>query len=221
MVPFLDSKKIAECMLTVSFFVNFYIAYVNYSVNMNSYHLFDLCGLFMLSIASGNYHYSKYKYMENNQDVNVFSNELIEHFMYDKYAIQMRSFFALTTVYLANGTSNKIVYLSGFYHIMSFLSFNMNTIKLIIDNDDCESEVSKNIMKKLDIITIIPCLLDTAIVILYHTNNVCLKSELFFISVMIYFVLSVKPFYNLNHVLLHVLLMYQTNCITKYALQNM
>jgi hypothetical protein len=104
---------------------------------------------------------------------------------------------------------------------MSFLSFNMNTIKLIIDNDDCESEVSKNIMKKLDIITIIPCLLDTAIVILYHTNNVCLKSELFFISVMIYFVLSVKPFYNLNHVLLHVLLMYQTNCITKYALQNM
>ena len=104
---------------------------------------------------------------------------------------------------------------------MSFLNFNMNTIKLILDNDDCESEFSKNIMKKLDTITIIPCLLDTAIVIWYHTNNVCLQSELFFISVMIYFVLSVKPFYNLNDVLLHVSLLCQTNCITKYSLQNM
>jgi hypothetical protein len=225
MTPFLDSKRVAEAMLTVSFFINFYIAYVNYSVNIytNSYYLLDLFGIFVLSVASGNYHYSKYKYMKNNEVINVTTNELLEPFIYDKYAIQLRSFLALTTISLANGTSAKFIYLSGIYHIMSFLSFNMNMIKILFNNSKIiydESDISKMIIKKLVTITSIPCLLDTILIICYHTNNVCLKTELFFISIIIFTILSVKPFYNLNHVLLHVLFLYKTNCITKYALQN-
>ena len=223
MTPFLDNKRTAECVLTISFFVNFYIAYVNYSINMLNYHLLDLFGIFVLSVVSGNYYYSKYKYLENNQVINITSNELLEPFVYNKYAIQVRSFLALTTISLANGTTNKFIYLSGIYHTMSFFSFNMNIIKILFDNNKIiydESDISKMIIKKLDTITSIPCLLDTIIIIWYHTNNVCLKSELFFISIIIGVVLSVKPFYNLNHVLLHVLFLYQTNCITKYALQT-
>jgi hypothetical protein len=225
LTPFLDSKRVAEAMLTVSFFINFYIAYVNYSVNIytNSYYLLDLFGIFVLSVASGNYHYSKYKYMKNNEVINVTTNELLEPFIYDKYAIQLRSFLALTTISLANGTSAKFIYLSGIYHIMSFLSFNMNMIKILFNNSKIiydESDISKMIIKKLVTITSIPCLLDTILIICYHTNNVCLKTELFFISIIIGTILSVKPFYNLNNVLLHVLFLYQTNCITNYALQT-
>ena len=225
MTPFLDNKRVAEAMLSVSFFINFYIAYINYSINIytNSYYLLDLFGIFVLSVSSGNYNYSKYKYMKNNEVINITSNELLEPFIYDKYAIQVRSFLALTTISLANGTSNKFIYLSGIYHIMSFFGFNMNMIKMLFNNNKIiydESDTSKMIIKKLDTFTSIPCLLDTILIICYHTNNVCLKSELFFISIIIGSILYVKPFYNLNHVLLHVLFLYQTNCITKYVLQT-
>jgi hypothetical protein len=85
LTPFLDNKRVAEAILTTSFFINFYIAYVNYSVNIytNSYYLLDLFGIFVLSVASGNYHYSKYKYLKNNEVINVTSNELLEPFIYD------------------------------------------------------------------------------------------------------------------------------------------
>jgi len=160
--------------------------------------------------------------MGNNEVINITSNELLEPFIYDKYAIQVRSFLALTTISLANGTSSNFIYLSGIYHIMSYFSFNMNIIKMLFNNNKIicdESEISKMIIKKLETLTSIPCLLDTILIICYHTNNECLKSELFFISIIIGSILFVKPFYNLNNVLLHVLFLYQTNCITKYALQ--
>jgi hypothetical protein len=113
LTPFLDSKRIAEAMLTVSFFINFYIAYVNYSVNIytNSYYLLDLFGIFVLSVASGNYHYSKYKYMKNNEVINVTSNELLEPFVYDKYAIQVAFIFGANNYIFGKWDLQLILYI--------------------------------------------------------------------------------------------------------------
>lgn len=221
LMPFLDKKSIAECLLTISFCINFYIAYINYSVNMTPYHFLDLFGIFVLSIASGNYHYSKYKYLRNNPVANVTSDELLTPFIHDKYAIQMRSFLTLTTISLIKETGNKFIFLSIFYHVLSIVSFNMNVIKTLFENKQIiydESESSKQIIKRLDIISSIPCLFDTILVICYHTNSEILKVESVTISMIIGLLLCVKPFYNLNHVFLHILSILQTICISKFTL---
>jgi len=189
---------------------------------MNNYHFFDLFGIFLLSFVSGNYHYSKYRYLKHNSVIIVTSNELLEPFIYDKYAIQLRSFLALTTISLIRETSRKFIYLSVCYHAISLANFNMNIIKTLFTNKQIvydESEDSKKIIKKLDTISTIPCLIDTLMIICYHTNKYELKAELIIISAVIGLILSVKPFYNLNHVLLHLFLILQTNCISNYALQ--
>ena len=221
-VPIINNKRVSEFILTFSFFVNFYIAYLKYFIYMNNYHFFDLFGIFLLSFASGNYHYSKYRYLKHNSVINVTSNELLEPFIYDKYAIQLRSFLALTTISLIRETSRKFIYLSVCYHAISLANFNMNIIKTLFTNKQIvydESEDSKKIIKKLDTISTIPCLIDTLMIICYHTNKYELKAELIIISAVIGLILSVKPFYNLNHVLLHLFLILQTNCISNYSLQ--
>ena len=221
-LPFINNKRVSEFILTFSFFVNFYIAYLKYFFYMNNYHFFDLFGIFLLSFASGNYHYSKYRYLKHNSVINVTSNELLEPFIYDKYAIQLRSFLALTTISLIRETSRKFIYLSVCYHAISLANFNMNIIKTLFTNKQIvydESEDSKKIIKKLDTISTIPCLIDTLMIICYHTNKYELKAELIIISAVIGLILSVKPFYNLNHVLLHLFLILQTNCISNYSLQ--
>ncbi len=221
-LPFINNKRVSEFILTFSFFVNFYIAYLKYFVYMNNYHFFDLFGIFLLSFVSGNYHYSKYRYLKHNSVIIVTSNELLEPFIYDKYAIQLRSFLALTTISLIRETSRKFIYLSVCYHAISLANFNMNIIKTLFTNKQIvydESEDSKKIIKKLDTISTIPCLIDTLMIICYHTNKYELKAELIIISAVIGLILSVKPFYNLNHVLLHLFLILQTNCISNYALQ--
>jgi hypothetical protein len=221
-LPFINNKRVSEFILTFSFFVNFYIAYLKYFLYMNNFHFFDLFGIFLLSFASGNYHYSKYRYLKHNSVINVTSNELLEPFIYDKYAIQLRSFLALTTISLIRETSRKFIYLSVCYHAISFANFNMNIIKTLFTNKQIvydESEDSKKIIRKLDTISTIPCLIDTLMIICYHTNKYELKAELIIISVAVGLILSVKPFYNLNHVLLHLFLILQTNCISNYALQ--
>lgn len=221
-VPIINNKRVSEFILTFSFFVNFYIAYLKYFLYMSEYHFFDLFGIFLLSFASGNYHYSKYRYLKHNSLINVTSNELLEPFIYDKYAIQLRSFLALTTISLIRETSRKFIYLSVCYHAISLANFNMNIIKTLFTNKQIvydESDDSKKIIKKLDTISTIPCLIDTLMIICYHTNKYELKAELIIITAVIGLILSVKPFYNLNHVLLHLFLILQTNCISNYALQ--
>jgi hypothetical protein len=221
-LPVINNKRVSEFILTFSFFVNFYIAYLKYFLYISEYHFFDLFGIFLLSFASGNYHYSKYRYLKHNSLINVTSNELLEPFIYDKYAIQLRSFLALTTISLIRETSQKFIYLSAFYHTISLATFNMNIIKTLFSNKKIvydESEDSKKIIRKLDTISTLPCLIDTLMIICYHTNKYELKAELIIISAVIGLILSVKPFYNLNHVLLHFILILQTNCISNYALQ--
>jgi len=221
-VPFINTDRFAEYVLTFTFYINFYIAYLRYFMNFNNYHYFDLFGIFVLSIASGNYHYSKYRYLKHNSVINITSNELLEPFIYDKYAIHLRSFLALTTLSLIRSTSQKFIFFSIGYHGISLASLNMNIIKTLFTNNKIvydETENSKKISKKIEALASIPCLIDTIMIICYHTNKYELKSELIIISVAVGLILSVNPFYNLNHVLLHLFLILQTNCISNYALQ--
>lgn len=184
LVPFLNTELVAELLL--SFPILFYVGYYKYVMYINNYQILDLIGISILSFTSAKYHYSKYLYLKSK------SNELVEPYSYEKYAMHVRSFLALTTLSLIRETSRTFIYLSAGYHVIFIMTTN-----------------NANSM--------IPYLFDTAMIINYHTDRYELKAELFIITVVIGLVLLLKPFYELNQVLLFLFLILQTNCIAKYA----
>ena len=139
-------------------------------------------------------------------------------FIYDKYAIQFRSLFALISFLLMKNIYNFYIHI--IYHLISLFIFNTTIIKLLLENKKIiydNSEESKKIIKQFDLLSIIPCLLDI-ISIIYYSNTVIQKTNLLFITILIVITFFIKPFYNLNHVLLHILVIFQTICVINCVL---
>jgi hypothetical protein len=59
----INSLVFSEYILKYTFYINLLIALNYYIKNYNKYTFLDLVGIFILSIASGNYHCSKYNYI--------------------------------------------------------------------------------------------------------------------------------------------------------------
>ena len=100
--PKINTEICAEYILSYSFYINLFIVFKYYTENYNKYLLFDLVGVFLLSNISGIYHYEKYDYLikNNNKTFDITSTKLLLPFIYDKYAIQLRSLFALISLLL-------------------------------------------------------------------------------------------------------------------------
>jgi hypothetical protein len=182
--------------------------------------LFDLVGVFLLSNISGLYHYEKYDYLikNNNKTFDITSNDLLLPFIYDKYSIQLRSLFALISLLLMKNIYNFYIHI--IYHLISLFIFNTTIIELLLENKKIiydNSEESKKIIKKFDLLSSIPCLLDT-VSIIYYSNTIKQKTNLLLITILLCITLFVKPFYKLNHVLLHILIIFQTLCIVNCIL---
>jgi hypothetical protein len=156
--------------------------------------------------------------IKNNKIFDITSNELLLPFIYDKYAIQLRSLFALISMLLMKNIYN--FYINIIYHLISLFYFNTTIIQLLFENKKIiydNSEESKKIIKKFDLLSIIPCLLDL-IYIIYYSNTIIQKTNLLLVNILIAIILFIKPFYNLNHVLLHILLIIQTLCLANCIL---
>ena len=217
--PKINTELCAEYILSYSFYINLFIVLKYYTENYHEYLLFDLVGVFLLSNISGIYHYEKYDYLiKNNTNIfDITSTKLLLPFIYDKYAIQLRSLFALISLLLMKNIYNFYIHI--IYHLISFFYFNTTIIELLLENKKIiydNSEESKKIIKQFDLLSSIPCLLDL-IYIIYYSNTIKQKTNLLLITILLGITLFVKPFYSLNHVLLHVLIIFQTlflvNCI--------
>jgi hypothetical protein len=218
--PKLNTEICTEYILSYSFYINLFIVLKYYTGNYNKYLLFDLIGIYILSNISYAYHNEKYNYLtiSNNKIFNITSNELLLPFIYDKYAIQLRSLFALISLLLMKNIYNFYIHI--IYHSISLFYFNTTIIELLLENKKIiydNSEESKKIIKKFDLLSSIPCLLDI-ITIIYYSNTIIQKTNLLLITILLCITLFVKPFYNLNHVLLHIFIIFQTLCIVNCVL---
>jgi hypothetical protein len=217
--PKINTLLCAEYILSYIFYINLFIVLKYYTENYHEYLLFDLVGVYVLSNISGIYHYEKYVYLINNNKIfDITSKELLLPFIYDKYAIQLRSIFALISILLMKNIYNFYIHI--IYHLISLFYFNTTIIQLLFENKKIiydNSEESKKIIKKFDLLSSIPCLLDI-ISIIYYSNTIIQKTNLILVTILLSITLFVKPFYNLNHVLLHILIIFQTLCIVNCAL---
>jgi hypothetical protein len=218
--PKLNNELYAEYILSYSFYINLFIVLNYYLKNYHEYLLVDLFGVLLLSFTSGIYHYEKYEYLikYNNKIFDITSKELLMPFICDKYGIQLRSLFALISLLLMKNIYNFYIHI--IYHLISLFYFNTTIIELLSDNKKIvydNSEESKKINNFFDLLSTIPCLLDT-FTIIYYSNTIIQKTNLLLITILIVIILYVNPFYNLNHVLFHILLFFNTLCVVNCVL---
>jgi len=187
--------------------------------NYHEYLLVDLFGVLILSCTSGIYHYEKYEYLikYNNKIFDITSKELLMPFICDKHAIQLRSLSALISFLLMKNIYNFYIHI--IYHLISLFYFNTTMFELLLENKKIvydNSKESNQINQNFELFAGIPCLFD-ALTFIYYSNTVIQKTNLLLIIILIGITFYVNPFYNLNHVFFHILLIIHTifavNCV--------
>jgi hypothetical protein len=209
-----------ECEKIIKFmyFTSPIISFISYHPYKNIIYSLDTFGQFILSISSFEYHNALSK--QTTREINIYDDNIILYYLNDVLSINIRTFFTVfTNLNLFNWRRNMIInlFVKGILLSISLAThiFTINgyvkyiyTLKnldvgFMIDDKDKK----KNLIK--DLYKIIPIFLDL-LIILYNTNNRNICNNLLVINLLIIVNEKVKPFYEMTHLVFHILLFFQT-----------
>jgi hypothetical protein len=202
-------------MTSAMFCMNTFIAGYAYSLSFEPRLIYfaDLFGIFILSCNSFQYHNRVYEFMMENDYLDYLSDEIIPWFMFDKSSIHLRSFLCLVTAAYGDYMSIYVMYSL----VMHFIYYTLTALcvytviqhNVSITTKEEDREIADKFIFMTNIITAFPCIIDTAM-ISYNSSNTMSRVNLVIITLILAFVLKVKPLYNMNHISFHVCLMFQT-----------
>lgn len=220
--PKINNERIAVRMQSYIYFFNVPIATYVYSFAPSKNYIFDMTGVVNMSIQSYLFHNSKYVYLQDNSIVEYTHKNIHPFYIKDVCSIHLRSFFALVTNFHLSSYSIPAITLSGIIHICGIGHFIKYMFSLYYTNTpfyNNKSEESKTHLFTTNLLTSLPVIVDTLIFII-NTNNIEAKVELYIVTVCLGLILTVEPFYELNHVLFHLFLLLQTVAICRGNIAN-
>ena len=124
-------------------------------------------------------------------------------FLFHNIFIQIRSLLTVFTSYYDSKHFVWITLLSGTFHSVSIYNVVLNIIQLLCDNSLQQTQF-ENIN---NIITIGPISFDIICIFMNSNNNISIPFLL--VNIIIGLLLTINPFYKLNHVGFHILLLFQ------------
>jgi hypothetical protein len=179
--------------------------------------LIDIFGQGILSINSFYYHNALYKKLtqtKTDEKINILDNGIYKTYISDIISIQIRIFFVgLVNLLQVEPVMFGIVSIS---HIAMFqmmliyffydhiLDFKYNRLPLWYNGDKTPIDYMLHLP-----IAIVIC---TGVL---HNNDPAAATHLIISSILIFNILFLKPFYELNHFFLHMILLYQTYAISR------
>lgn len=207
---FFNSNVFAETLLQYTYLLNVYAAFTLYG--SNEAFVLDIFGILTLAFCSYVFHAKLAKYYLRKYLVIYTSIDIIDIYANDHLAIHMRSFLVVATHFLLSYSADRdLIFLSGAAHVLGIVGFYRKLLtivslkKQIVD----DGEISTQSMYKY-------CLLPSAIdcmLIVMNASTIELKADLLAINVAIGVLLYVVPFYELNHLALHLFVYFQTVCL--------
>jgi len=182
-----------------------------YNFNKRKQNIYDVGGIFLLSIASYLYHHKIYNNITNGKikEYSIIEDNNLVYFLNDNACIHIRSLLAIITGYYNSPFFYEVVIVCGLFQVLCFYRGTINVIQLL-QNDH---NVKTNFYKIHNIFTFLPVGLDV-IVALLNTRSNALSVPFLFINIAIVLLFAVNPFYNLTHVAFHILLIMQTYYIS-------
>jgi len=210
-------KIICEFVTQYTLFLNIPIAGYIYTFQPNEYNIINMTGISLLSINSYIFHNTIYCYMYDNKKIDYFNNDIILPFFNDNLSIHVNSLFYLLTNILVsyNGDDNNymlsIFYLSLIIHLNFIYYF---VIYIIKNKNNSNQETTEEFLFLTNLSTVLPVGLDIVFSI-YNTSNLINKINLSIISILLFFILQMNPFYDLNHIFFHIGLIIQQVFLSK------
>lgn len=206
-----------EHIIKYMYFSSPIAACILYKPFENPIYFIDTIGVSMLSISSYEYHNQLSKY---NDEKNVLDHNLIWYYINDVLFIHIRCIFCVITnvnIYTNIITQSPFMYLKMGLLFISF-TFHSATIyhfvKYIMDLKHTGAvlliyDTNPKLTTPLKLFKGLPILIDSLILAfssgcLYQCNNIIL------IAIIIFATMSIKPFYQMNHLAFHFLLLFQT-----------
>jgi hypothetical protein len=209
----LPSINQCEHIIKYMYFSSPIAACILYKPFENPIYFLDAIGVSMLCISSYEYHNQVSKYDDKK---NILDNNLIWYYINDVLFIHIRSIFYVITHTNIN-TQTPIMYLKmGLLFIsLTFHSASIyNFVKYIMDLKHAGAvlliyDTNSKLATPFKLFNGLPVLIDSLIISfsigsLQECNNIIL------ITIIIFATMSIQPFYQMNHLAFHVLLLFQT-----------
>lgn len=201
----INTDKLCHYLCSYTLFINLGVAAYMYSEIPDEKHLYDIIGNGILSISSYLYHYAIYRKLEENKitEYNVPDRENAVYFLNDALSINLRSFFVIITNYYYHSHFRAFQYMSGILHLISIYYLFMNVLYLIIRHDETKNRFVNN----HNIIISLPIMADVLFIFLNASHEIAIPFLV--TNILIFILFLVQPFYKLNHVGFHILLIIQ------------
>lgn len=198
-----------EHIIKYLYFTSPIAAFIIYKPFTNPIYFIDTIGVSMLAVSSYKYHNMVAKYNDNK---NLLDDNIVWYYISDVLFINIRCFLCVITNIHLWTCSRQIglLFISFIIHSFSSYSFVNYTLKLknaraIITIHDSSSKLTI----PLKVLTGLPFLVDTLIIV-FNTGSLYECNNIFLITVIIFTIMSIKPFYQMNHLAFHILLLFQT-----------
>jgi hypothetical protein len=202
------------CLL-ICLYVYLYESQINYA------YFYDIFGVAVLAISSGAYHGSNYRLIQTEgEDFNRFQYPNIMHYFLDNVAILLRVFMAaLTNTLIRSSMDPPIsIYLVGAWQALS-CGMIAGILLYVGNNRLCYRYTLSNpaVHKYSEVIRILILLSGfmSAMIINTSTNDLQLIGHNYMVLYLLVLVSIIRPFYKMNHVLIHGILMYSTWAVCK------
>jgi len=212
--PQINTDRFAERLLPWTMF----LSVVPY-LQQKTYNKCDFAGITILTFASNLYHSRKRDILKSHDEVLIANNVMVDglkddkkdasmEFFFDASAIHLKSFLSLIAMGSDRGNTSAIIHFVFFIgsHIYSLQSVQ------IVSSDNKH-------MKVLNSCVIIPALYDLFNIICLIDDRI-IQTQIFFTIVGIGIVLKLKPLYELNHLAIHFLVIFQTWCISNAVINQ-
>ena len=152
------------------------------------------------------YHYDIYNRLKNKSIMEYMHpiKENVELFLNDNMCIHLRSLLTVATSYYNNPHMLHITASSGAVHLISIYHSTILVIQLLTKEDYIQDKfnyINNGII-------MMPIAFDIILVLLNSTIDHAIP--FLFVNILILLVVMIQPFYKLNHIALHILLICQT-----------
>ena len=204
----LNTQAIAEEVLPWTMFL---------SANLHFVGSWDLVGTIILAIASYIYHGRKRDIFRSGKDVIIVNNILVDgmkndvndvstEFFFDAAAIHLKSFLSLVAIGSNRGSTSAMIHILCFFASKMYATQHVRIVYYLNETPDSHAQTFINVM---NVCVIVPALYDLTHIIA-ETDDIVIKTQIGITIIAIGLVLKLKPLYNLNHIVVHILVIMQS-----------
>jgi len=209
----------SEFMLQYTIFVNLFVAYYVYSPHINTifhHYYLDIAGIALISVTSYYYHRTNYESLLSEGDqFDCVAIKRLDPFINDMMSIHGRVFLSVLTNMIASSRITIWIFASFLYNTLAAFNLKYMLSSMCLHKDRfVYGEIHHLHNRRLSIIGGVPIVMD-ALYLIYNSNDLYYGACNLTILYLIILVTFIKPFYKMNHTLVHLLLIVQTYYIGK------